>query len=221
MSVDNRSASVAAAAETFLRARRDCAGCTTYHGLWPYLRLAEVTRSQVDLDILRALIRDRVAHGARRILIAGAADALTTLAVLRELPADDAAILEVVDRCATPLETMRRALGPAERRVVLRQANLLDDRRDATVDIALAHGLLGFFSDAEQVALLRAIGHRFVAGSFLLTSERVGLDMAGDDDSIAGHAGLIARRLDGAVDTMKRRPGRRIVVTASLAAGGM
>ena len=198
MPVDDRSAESAAAAETFMRAHRDCAGCANYHGLWPYLRLAGITRSQVDLEVVQSLIRAGVARGAHRILIAGAADALTTLAVLRALPSDVTTMLEVVDRCATPLETIRRALAPGERRVTLRQANLLDDSQGGAVDIALAHGLLGFFSDEDQVTLLQAIGRRFGAGSVLISSERVDLEMVGDGDNVPRYAERMIRRLGDA-----------------------
>lgn len=198
MHADRNAADSAAAADIFARAQTSCVGCATYHGIWPYLRLAGITRTQVDLEEIMAQIRAGVTRGARHVLIAGAADALTTMKILGALPSDGAAHVEVIDRCATPLETIRRALAPREHRVTLRQADLLDDVATPMVDIALAHGLLGFFSDDDQVKLLRAIGRRFTANSALIVTETVGIEMERDADSIRLYAESLIVRLAGA-----------------------
>jgi SAM-dependent methyltransferase len=94
------------AAQAYALADQFCGTCKNYHALWPYHRLA-LGSGQGGLTAIEHAIAGQIQAGARRVLVAGAADTGLLATVARAAAGCDIE-MAVVDRCPTPVELCRR-----------------------------------------------------------------------------------------------------------------
>ena len=106
------------AAENFAIANRTCLSCGHMHALWPYIRLARAsTGIEGESSDLDRVLRELIAKGQRRVLIAGSQDT-GLMALVARAAGTSAVEITVLDRCASPLEFLppsRTGLVAADR----------------------------------------------------------------------------------------------------------
>jgi len=111
----------------------------------PYIRLS---RSSTGLESegseLELALREFIAGGLRRVLIAGSADT-GLFALVARAGADHGADIVVLDICESPLELCRRLANQWSMQIETRRQDLLelDDRQE--FDLVLVHGTLTLF----------------------------------------------------------------------------
>ncbi len=175
------STTAAAATATFALARALCAGCASYHGIFPFLRLARVVGGSASTHAMWDSVTTHVARGARRILIAGAGDDANARRALAAIGARGDARLEISDICETPLLALRHGELGEDSRIVVRQADMLDpdERR---FDLIIADRLTSFVPRDQRALLVRRLHRRLLAGGHLLISDLVDEILVGDGD---------------------------------------
>lgn len=163
-----------ALAATHCRPRDDGNSCDWYHGSWPVLRaLGAINSPGSDDDFLLRALAGRFAHGARRVLVSGAADAGMLARVTSALPCGQDVRITVLDRCRTPLELGRRhaeALGMSIDTVC---TDILDYEADGEYDLICTHSFLTFFPPEARRRLLRRWWFLLRPGGSLVTAQRV------------------------------------------------
>jgi hypothetical protein len=149
-----------------------CGTCEDYHALWPYRRLAGLV---FDVEDCAATVEPLLRRHTRRdgrILIAGAADAGTFAQVTRATKELNA-IVDVADRCATPLAVCRRY---AETHGLQLSTLPLDFNRQQVrwrYDVIFIHCMLQFIAPATRLAFLRRLRGVLRIGGALMLVERV------------------------------------------------
>ena len=227
---------VAAATEMFALARTLCAGCASYHGIFPFLRLARVVGGSASTHAMWNSVTAHVARGARRILIAGAADDANARRALAAIGARLDARLEISDICETPLLALRHSDLGEDPRIVVRQADMLDpdERR---FDLIIADRLTSFVAVERRAQLVDALHDRLVAGGHLLISDLFDETLVGGGDpgppfaqhslarleecgvELPEHRRLLPGSLSGRNLPADRRVAARLVALAASAAG--
>lgn len=160
--------------------RRLCQDCSHYHGTRPYLRLARVYGATERSAETWGRVADLAAAGLRRVLIAATDGEANVRRMLHALSAQPGCLLEVVDRCPTPLEIVRGSPSGADPRLRLRVMDLLQMPAEGDMDLVFMDRLLRFVASDQQVSLLSRLRGRLVAGGSLLMVEVVGDHMRGD-----------------------------------------
>lgn len=155
----------------FRMAEQSCAHCRSYHGLWPYRRLARmVVGIEITADIVQDLMRKMTPPGGR-ILIAGSADAgilAMTASATRELKPS----IDVVDRCPTPLATCRRYAETHDISFTPIELDLRVGTPAGRYDLVFGDCFLQFMPRADRVAFLRRIGGTLTERGTLIFVER-------------------------------------------------
>jgi SAM-dependent methyltransferase len=165
--------------------------------MYPYRRLA-LGAGQTGRAIIEHALAERVIAGARRVLIAGAADTGLLASVARATAGHDIEI-EVVDRCATPIELCRRF---AERWSLPAAARVVDlaelDARG--FDLVYANSVLPFIPVERHTDVLARMRRALRRGGHLLLVFNTGRRIASDTsrDYRSGYA-------DGAIAELDRQ----------------
>jgi SAM-dependent methyltransferase len=165
------------AAETPDVARSLCGSCQNFHLLWPFLRLAGATGRAGDAAPFSNAALERAFSGARKILIAGAADTGLLAFVARAVGSHTGIV--VLDRCRTPLETCRRFAARWSLPVETMHVDLMEYSPEMDFDIVLAHSLLQFIPADRRVDVLARLRRALRPGGRLALTFRTGGQIEG------------------------------------------
>lgn len=168
-----------------------CVGCTEYHALWGYGRLAGVTNVgfETERDILERLLAHHTPyHG--RFLIAGAADA-GLLALGARATRERAPSLTVADRCPTPLAVCRRFARSCNFDVNTVEADLAKEPLAAKCDVVLAHNVLMLQSRGARIDFLRNLRQSMPEAGLLILVNREQSGVAAASIASADYASRI------------------------------
>jgi hypothetical protein len=149
-----------------------CGTCEDYHALWPYRRLAGLIFDVADCaHAVEPLLRQHTRREGR-VLIAGAADA-GTFAQTIHATKDLNAVVDVADRCATPLAVCRRY---AQTHGLQLSTLPLDFNRQQLrwrYDVVFIHCMLQFISPGTRREFLRRMREVLRVGGALVVVERI------------------------------------------------
>ena len=176
----------------FRLAQELCADCQDYHATWPYRRLSRtVSGIEATADIVETLLREATQpHG--RILIAGAADA-GMLALTAQATKTLSPLIDVADRCLTPLAVCRRYAETHGFSITPLHLDLSRSAPAQTYDVVFGDCILQFVPQQFHVEVLRRLAQAMTKRSTLVLVER--LRAAPGSDS---------RRGDRATETLSR-----------------
>jgi len=156
----------------FAMARALCIGCLSYHAVRPYLRSARAREGlAADCGVLQSVIAPMIAAGARRVLVAGAADTGLPSLALRAAGGRPIS-LTVVDRCATPLVQAQQLAARHGLRVATRQDDLTRFDLPDAFDLVIGHQVLPYIGRAGQTAFLSRVGRALAPGGRFVISVR-------------------------------------------------
>ena len=167
------------AAEAYALADQYCDRCRNFHALWPYLRIARmVGAAESGAAKIGETLAAQISSGARRILIAGAADT-GLLATVARVARGRAIEITIVDRCRTPLELCQRFAARWSLLVKTQIADLTTlDVRD--FDLIYANSVLQFIPLAQCVDTLARMRRALRPGSHLVCVFNAGGRLAVD-----------------------------------------
>lgn len=155
-----------------------CADCRDYHAIWPYRRLSRtVSGIEATADIVQTVLRE-ASRPNGRILIAGAADA-GMLALTLEATKDLAPVIDVADRCATPLAVCRRYAERLGHAITTHQLDLGTNAPSAHYDVVFGDCILQFLPQQLHVEVLRKLGQTMSEASTLVLVERLRVQAGG------------------------------------------
>jgi hypothetical protein len=156
------------AQKAFHTSRVRCQNCQSYHGIYPFMRLAGRKRGvDADRDVLAPLLGRIIGGGARRILIAGSGDPGLMALVLQaagNIPVD----ITVVDLCPTPLVTCESVAARWNVPINSQAVSLANMGFYQEFDLVVAHSVLSFIplehheSVGEKIKQALVVGGRFV-----------------------------------------------------------
>jgi SAM-dependent methyltransferase len=154
------------ASQAYQLADRLCDRCRNFHALWPYRRLAHMCGAEGGLDIIERHLSRLVASGAKRILIAAAADT-NLVATVARASRGHAVDITLLDRCETPVELSRRY---AERWSLSLTGGVCDFAiLDVSgFDLVYANSVLWYFPPEIQVDVLSRFRKALRPGGHLL-----------------------------------------------------
>jgi SAM-dependent methyltransferase len=166
---------LAMAAEAYGLADRLCDHCRNFYALWGYRRLARMCGAEGGLDAIERALAGPIASGAKRILIAAAADTNLLATVARAGAGPDTEIV-VIDRCRTPLELCRQFARRWSLSVKTQVVDLMD--LDLTgFDLAYANSVLWYIPAEKRVDVLGRLRRALRPGGHFVhvfnTSRRV------------------------------------------------
>jgi SAM-dependent methyltransferase len=165
--------------------------------MYPYRRLA-LGAGQTGRAIIEHALAERIIAGARRMLIAGAADTGLLASVARAAAGHDVEI-EVVDRCATPIELCRRFAERWSLPVAARVVDLAElDARG--FDLVYANSVLPFIPAGRRSDLLTRMRQALRPGGHLLLVFNTGGRIASDTSR-----NYRSGQTDGAIAELDRR----------------
>lgn len=175
-------------AEALASGRRLCVACGGYHRIWGALRATGVVGgTAVDESVLRPTLA-RVGRGARRILVAGAADEAIVAVIARALP-NGAPEIVVVDRCPAPLAEIAARADPSLARVETICADLARFTPDAPVDLVVSHSQIGFApTRPARLEILSRLRNALGPGGTLVMVARTSTGLPVTPEEASAHA---------------------------------
>lgn len=157
----------AMAAQAYELATSHCGHCLNFHALWPYRRIARMCGAaesgQAEIERTMAAL---MASGARRVLIAAAADTGLLASVARAGASREIAIT-VVDRCETPLELCRRFARNWSLPVETKIADLRGFETE-NFDFVYANSILQFIPAERRIDVLTRLRRSLRPGGHLV-----------------------------------------------------
>ena len=174
----------------FGMAQELCAECRDYHALWPYRRLSRMVLGiEGTADIVQTLLEQVTPRGGR-ILITGSADAgilAMTAGATKELKP----VIDVVDRCPTPLATCRRYAEMHGLSFTPLQLEMRHNLPPHLYDVVFGDCFQQFMPRSDRVDLLRRLAGVMTERGTLIFVERL---RTGREES--------SRRKDHALETL-------------------
>jgi hypothetical protein len=147
------------------------AGCAGYHGAVQELRLLGVVGSpQINRAFYREELGAAAARGARRVLVAGAADYAMLAHVLDAMPV---AAVTVIDRCPTPLLLSRWYGAMHGAAVATAVADVARYVADPAPDVIVTDSLLTLLDPAGRLETLRRWRDSLAPDGVAITSLRL------------------------------------------------
>jgi hypothetical protein len=148
-----------------------CAGCAAYHGNVQDLRLLGVVGSpNLNAGFYHAALAAAGESGARRVLVAGAADYAMLAHVLAVLP--DAHVT-VIDRCPTPLLLNRWYAAMRGAAIATVVADVTDHVADPPADVIVTDSLLTLLDPPSRSRTLDRWRRGLAPGGVVVTSMRL------------------------------------------------
>jgi hypothetical protein len=171
------------AAENFAIANRTCRSCEHMHALWPYIRLARAsTGIEDESSRLDPVLRQLIAEGHRKVLIAGSQD--TGLLAFVARAAGTATIeITVVDRCASPLESCRGLAQAWSLPIETMHQDLMNLEVKNIFDLVLVHGTLHYIPPDRRIDVLIRLRQALRTAGVLVLLFNTGSRIVGEASS--------------------------------------